>query len=150
MNSQCFSQAELSELIKKSRTSSRKRAIKVFQSDDYPGPQVGLNVIQPESYIRPHFRYDDESIMWYLGRFSSLMFDAQGKVIERREISHNQPYLWLPKETFHTLISLEPDSAIWFVVQGPHNPNRFSEYLPSSPRDDENYGEYFEWLRCVV
>ena len=145
-----FPQKDLEDLIQKSRTSPRKRAIHIFHSDDYPGPQVGINVIQPESYIRPHFRYDDESIMWYSGRFGSLTFDPEGKISGKREISKKQPYLWLPKETFHTLISLEPDSAIWFVVQGPHSPNRFSEYLPSAPPENENYGEYFEWLKHIV
>lgn len=108
---------------------------------------MGLNVIQPESYTRPHLRYQDESIIHYSGNLCSLIFNSEGNIINKIPISKRNPFFWLPKETFHSLVSLEENSAIWFVVQGPHDPKKFSEYLSSVPDEKGNCTEYFEWLK---
>src|SRR5208283_535480 len=124
---------EVRELFEKSRNSQRKRAIRIFQDDSYEGPQACLNVIQPESYVRPHFRYQDESIIFYNGRLCSLLFNNHGEITDKFVLSKETPYLFLPKGTFQSVVSLEKDSAIWMIIQGPHNPEKFSEYLPESP-----------------
>jgi cupin fold WbuC family metalloprotein len=139
-----FNSEDLGQLIIKSRDSPRKRAIKIFQSDNYPGPQVGINVIQPESYIQPHFRYDDESIMHLQGRFCDLLFDENGKLTDKIILSQNATkYFSLPKETYHTIISLENDSAIWFAIQGPYNPERASKSAPWAPAENDASAKYF-------
>ena len=138
---------DVGELVRKSRESPRKRAINIFQEDNYAGPHLGLNVIQPESYVRPHLRYDDEHIIWHSGELCFLTFNHNGKIAGKRMIKRSNPYFFLSKETFHTTVSLIPDSAIWFAIQGPHNPNRFSEFLPSTPDEKGDYASYFEWLK---
>ncbi len=147
MNLENISLSELEELFNKSRNHPRKRAIKIFHDEDYQGPQIGLNVMQPNSYIRPHFRYQDESLIHFSGKLCSIKFDNNGNPNGKIILTKEMPYMWLPKETYHTIISLEPDSAIWMIVQGPHNPNKFSEFLPNTPNENEDYLKYFQWLQ---
>ena len=146
MNLEKISEEELRELVVKSIESPKKRAIKTFCEDSYEGPQVCLNVIQPGSYMRPHFRYQDESIIHCSGRLISIWFDENGGLIKKNDLNQKSPYLLLPKQTYHTVVALEPNSAIWMIVQGPHDPNKFRKDLEVAPRENENYGRYFDLL----
>lgn len=150
MNLEKISEEELGELVVKSRESPRKRAMKTFHEDSYKGPQVCLNVIQPESYIRPHFRYQDESIIHHSGKLISICFDENGDLIKKNDLNKKSPYLFLPKQTYQTVIALEPDSALWMIVQGPHDPNKFKKDLKVAPKENEDYKEYFEWLKRLI
>lgn len=147
MNLEKILPEELYELFKKSQEHPKKRSAKIFHDDSYEGPQIFLNVIQPESYIRPHFRYQDESIIHYKGNLCSIYFNNNGEIINKNLLTKETPYLFLPKQTYHTVISLESDSAIWAIVQGPHNPDKFKEFLSNSPEENGDYHEYFEWLK---
>lgn len=142
-----LSKKELEKLFEKSRISPRRRAVKIFQEDSYSGPHIGLNVIQPDSYVRPHLRYSDESIIHYSGTLCSLLFNSEGNITHRALISRQNPYFLLPKETFHSVVSLEEDSAIWFITQGPFNTNIFRKDLPNSPTEEGDYQKYFNWLK---
>lgn len=152
MNLEQISEEELKELFVKSRESLRKRAIKTFHEDFYEGPQVCLNVIQPDSYIRPHFRYQNESIIHYSGKLISICFNEKGSLIKKNDLNQKSPYLFLPKQTYHTVVALESDSAIWMIVQGPHDPDpqKFRKDLEVAPEDSGDYKEYFEWLKSLV
>ncbi|MBI2043107.1 cupin fold metalloprotein, WbuC family [Candidatus Pacearchaeota archaeon] len=138
---------ELTELFETSKNTKRKRSAKNFQEDSYFGPQLGLNVIQPDSYIRPHFRYSDEHIIWYSGKLCSLVLDESANVGKGQILTRESPYMFLPAETYYTVVSLEKDSAIWFVTQGPFNPDRFKKNLPSSPDENGDYQEFFKFLK---
>ena len=141
---------ELSELFEKSKTSERKRVTKNFQEDSYSGPHLGLNIIQQDSYIRPHFRYVDEHIIWHSGRLCSLVLDKSGDIERGQILAKESPYIFLPAETYHTVVSLEDDSAIWFVTQGPFNQNRFRKNLPNSPDENGDYQEFFRFLKKMA
>ena len=129
MNLETISESELQSLFQKSQESPRKRAIKMFHDNNYEGSQVCLNVIQPESYIQPHFRYCDESLIHYQGMLCAIQFDEQGNVKKSDMLVKSSPYLFIPAKTFMSVVSLEENSALWMVVQGPHDPKKFSEFL---------------------
>ncbi|MEK6830798.1 MAG: WbuC family cupin fold metalloprotein [Nanoarchaeota archaeon] len=144
-----LSEKELEELFKKSREYPRRRASKMFHDDNYAGPQVGLSIIQPDSYIRPHFRYSDESIIHYSGKLCSVQFNENGEITKKIILKKETPYLFLPKETYITIISLESDSAIWMIVQEPHDSNKFKKFLEGTPEENKDYKEYFEFLKNI-
>lgn len=150
MNIKKISKKELSELIEKSREYPRRRAIKIFQEDSYKGVQVCLNIIQTNSYIRPHLRYKDQIIIYNSGELSSLEFDRKGNIKRIDKINKNSPFLFVQKNTFHTIISLKKNSSIWLITKGSHNKNNFSKYLKNSPREDEKYYRYFKFLRSQL
>ncbi|MEK6914058.1 MAG: WbuC family cupin fold metalloprotein [Nanoarchaeota archaeon] len=142
-----ISEEELNELFQKSKISKRKRIMKVFQDDSYKGVHVCLNIIQPDSYMQPHLRYKDEIILYHSGRLCSLWFDKEGNITEKNYLNKDSPFLFLPKKTFHTIVSLEENSSIWLILKGPHNPNNFSEYLKNTPNENEDYYNYFKSLK---
>ncbi|MEK6871395.1 MAG: WbuC family cupin fold metalloprotein [Nanoarchaeota archaeon] len=146
-NLETFSNETLALLFLESRESPLRRSIHMAHDDLYTGPHVGLNIIQPDSYIQPHLRYADESIIWYSGKLVSIQLEDAKKIKKTCILSQHSPYLFLPKRTYHTVIALEPNSAIWMVIQGPHDPKKFSEFLSLTPKQNENYQEYFEFLR---
>jgi|SRR3989344_5286578 len=145
-----LSEKELNLLFEASRVSPRRRISKNFQEDSYSGPQLGLNIIQPDSYIRPHLRFSDEHILHYSGKLCSLILDEKGSLIGRQMLNNKSPYFFLPAGTYSTVISFEEGSGLWFVTQGPFNPNHFRQDLPCSPTEKEDYEEYFNWLRKMA
>jgi len=150
MNLEKISQNELEELFKKSREYPRRRAARMFHEDIYSGSHVGLSIIQPDSYIRPHFRYNDESIIHYSGKLCSIQFNKNGEIVKKILLRKETPYLFLTEKTYHTVISLESDSAIWMIIQGPHDPKKFKEFLAGTPEENGDYQKYFEWLKRQV
>ena len=150
MNLETISDRELKELFQKSRDSPRKRAIKTFHDDTYEGPQVCLNVIQPGSYIRPHYRYIDEAIIHYSGVLCSIQFDEHGRIKKTELIGSYKPYLFLPQKTIQSIVALRDNSAIWMVVQGPHDQQKFSEYLASAPPENQEHSAYAHYLETIA
>ena len=149
MSLETFTDAQLCHLFDNSRKYLRRRAMQLMHDDSYTGPQVCLNIIQPDSYIRPHLRYDDESIIWHSGKLISIQLEDVRNIKKVHMLSQDSPYLFLPNHTYHTVISLEEDSGIWMVVQGPYK-QKFSEFLPETPTQDEDYHTYFEFLKKVT
>lgn len=150
MNVNKISKKELLELIKKSKEYPKRRAIKIFQDDNYRGVQICLNIIQPDSYIRPHLRHKDQTIIYNSGEFLSIEFDKKGNIKRTDKINKEYPLLFIKKNTFHTAIALKKDSSIWLITKGPHNKNNFSRYLKNSPKEDENYKDYFKSLKKYI
>ena len=112
----------LGTLVKQSQEFPRRRALKSFHEANYPGSQVLLNIIQPDSYTRPHCRfYTDESIIHRSGILCSIHFSEGGEVYDAKIISEGSEYMFLPKNTIHTMVSLEENSSFWMIVQGPHD-----------------------------
>ena len=150
MNLKKISKEELLELFKNSKENPKKRIIKIFQDDLYKGVQVCLNVIQPDSYIRPHLRYKDQIIIHNSGELHSLEFDDKGNITRMDKLNKNSPFLFIQKNTFHTVISLKKDLSVWFITNGPHNKNNFSKYLKNSPIENEDYSNYFKFLKRTL
>ena len=102
MNFESFGFKESKELSQISRRSPKKRAIKIFHNKEYNGPQICLNMIQPDSYIRPHFRYHDEALIYFKGKLFNIQFDNQGIVMKKNILwKKENTYLWVPAKTFH-------------------------------------------------
>jgi cupin fold WbuC family metalloprotein len=83
--------------------------------------------IEPESYVRPHRHSDPET--WEVltalrGSLGILIFDEKGKVLERSAIANigQIAAAELPRNAWHTLVSLEPGTVFFEVKQGPYKP----------------------------
>ncbi len=83
--------------------------------------------IEPGSYVRPHRHSDPET--WEIltalrGSLAILLFDERGKVLERSVIANNGliTAAELPRNAWHTLVSLEPGTVFFEVKQGPYKP----------------------------
>ena len=150
MNIEEITEEMVVELITKSRTNSRNRAIMTLDNDTYSGPQTSINIIQEQSYIQPHCRFSDEKLIHYSGILCSIQFEDDGSVKKSRIINHKSPYLFIPANTYQTLVALELNSAIWMIVQGPHDPKNYSRFLANTPSLNDNFEEYFENLKNIA
>ena len=150
MQREDFTREEFSELCSLPRQNSRKRFIKVFQNDDYEGAQFCLNVIQPESYIRSHCRFVDETVIHYRGILCSLQFKNDGTLLTSKIINGDRLRIALPAHTFQTIVSLEENSALWMITHGKHDKNNYCTYLSDAPDERGDFHSYFEKLREVA
>lgn len=139
----------LNTLCERSRQVDRQRATHFFHDPKYKGSQFGINVIQPNSYIRPHARQEPEKMISLKGQVCSLQFDEQGKIIRRAVIDKNNPFLEIPGGTFQTVVSLQPDSAIGVTIQGPLRDD-YREDAIWAPSEAENYRDFFARLKSLT
>ncbi len=147
-----FTKRDLEELTIKGQNSPRKRAPAIMQPDEYPGPQTLINLVLPESYVRPHMHPDNKEIWISLGGKGYLLyFEDSGKLIERITLSGGEVlYEEVPEKQYHGLIALEPMSFV-NISQGPHDVNRYKIQADWAPEEGsfEAIG-YFNQLRKLV
>jgi cupin fold WbuC family metalloprotein len=117
----------LDSLTKQAGESPRKRAHFNLHPELNDPVQRLCIAIEPGSYVRPHRHADPET--WEVltalrGSLAILLFNETGKVLERSVITANGtiPAVELPRNTWHTLVSLEPGTIFFEVKQGPYKP----------------------------
>ncbi len=141
----------LKQLTEQSRDKNnvRKRAMHAFHNPEDKGKQFLVNMIQLDSYIQPHARFEEESIFHLQGKLCSIQLDEQGKLLRRQIIDESNPYIYIPANTFHTIVSLEENSTIGMTVFGPlKQPYRIN--APFAPSEKDDYKKYFEWLKSLA
>lgn len=82
-----------------------------------------FNAMEPGTYVRPHRHRDKwELFMAPRGALVALIFDDNGRVLNRYEIGANREYacVEIPPDTWHTLIALEPGTTMFEVKPGPY------------------------------
>ena len=135
----------LNDLIKQSETSPRKRAATPLHPYEKEGTRAILNCIQPESYARPHLHPSahNASEIWVpiQGRIAAITFDVNGNLREVNYISRKNPqdciYLEIMPDTYHTAISLEPNSIMLEFSRGPYNPDTYKAFANWAPPEEE-------------
>jgi cupin fold WbuC family metalloprotein len=147
-----INQSDISQLIEKSYQNKRKRAIKVIHPPQKEGYRMIINCIQPDSYIQPHIhKLNNGSENWiYLkGKIGLILFDTTGKIEDIKIISHNSHLMIdIPPNTYHTAISLEKDSIMYEVSNGPYDQNTYKEFAPWAPNEEsENQADYLQQLK---
>ncbi|AFZ43821.1 hypothetical protein PCC7418_1641 [Halothece sp. PCC 7418] len=102
-----------------------------------------INIMQPGTYVRPHrhLRPEDsngfEFFLVLQGKVGILLFDQSGKVIESERLSsedHNYG-LEIAEGTFHTLVALEANTALFELKEGPYVPQTDKEFLTLFPNE---------------
>ena len=108
-------------------------------ADDFPCHRM-INAIEPGSYVRPHRHLDtckDETMVCLRGRFGVVVFDAGGGVVHTLVMAPGSDTLGvdIPHGVYHTLVALEPGSAILEAKAGPYQPLADSEMAPWAPAE---------------
>ncbi len=109
--------------------------------------------IEPGSYVRPHRHSDPET--WEVltalrGSLAILLFDESGKVLERLVIANNGliAAVELPRNAWHTLVSLESGTVFFEVKQGPYKPIAETNSASWAPAEGASEAAYFlDWFR---
>lgn len=101
-----------------------------------------FNAIEPGTYIRPHRHGKGdrwELLSMQRGRAILLVFDDDGKVIERQILAAAGPIpvVELPGGAWHSLVALEPGSIFLEIKQGPYIPVADEDFAAWAPKEGE-------------
>lgn len=102
-----------------------------------------VNAIQPESYMRPHKHEnpDKTEIVTILkGRVALVYFNEDGSIFQTVFLEEVGPVdtVRTPPGIYHTSVSLEKDSAILSVIQGPYDKQTHKQPAPWAPAEEDH------------
>jgi len=123
-----------------SRESPRLRIILPVQRSQDAKVQRLLNFMQPGTYVRPHCHpeaHATESVCLISGELEVLIFSASGELLSRHQITPTTPLLDIEPGVWHSMIALQPDTAIFEVKQGPYDPSADKHFAPWAPQENE-------------
>jgi cupin fold WbuC family metalloprotein len=135
-----ISKQTLSQLSGQARTNPRLRKNwNLHPNDDFPAHRL-LNAMEPASYIRPHRHLDPnkaETFIIMAGRLGVLLFDDNGKVVEKLLLDAAGDNLGvdIPAGVFHTAVSLEEGTVFFEAKAGPFRLLMEAEKAPWAPED---------------
>ena len=144
--------ADLDALEKEVEESVRKRHhINIHKSYREPCQRL-INVIHPQSYIRPHKHEHisgDETLVVLQGEGILVIFDDEGSVLTwfRMSVDHGARVVVIPPGVWHTVLAVSECPLMLFEVkEGPFEPNRAKQFAPWAPPENEDTKAYMDDL----
>jgi cupin fold WbuC family metalloprotein len=116
---------DLAALSREAAAKPRRRLNLNLHVDSADPCQRLFNAVEPGSYIRPHRHSDPpkaEAFVAVCGRFTLLLFDDAGEVIQRIDLAPGGPVVAvdIPAGTWHSVVAREPGSIFFETKQGPY------------------------------
>jgi cupin fold WbuC family metalloprotein len=111
--------------------------------------------IEPGSYIRPHRHTEPGKWEFFLALSGSavvLVFDPQGKVEERIELSHRGPVFGveIPPGAWHALAATSSGTILMELKPGPYRPISDKDFAAWAPPEGAEGAEAMEaWFRTA-
>ncbi len=130
--------------------SIRKRKNHNFHKDYNDNLQRLLNAMEPDTYVHPHKHETPnkrEVFIILRGSIAVIIYDNTGTITNITILNHNNGIygVEIPPATWHSLVSLETNSVLYEVKDGPYDVNTdkiFATWAPS-----ENTKEAIEYLK---
>jgi cupin fold WbuC family metalloprotein len=115
--------ADLSALGQQARLSPRLRANTNLHTELTDPIQRLAIAMEPDTLILPHRHPHTWEILTALrGRFTVLVFDDAGKVIERAVLGEDTSVVEIPAGGWHAVLSRDVGAVIFEVKHGPYTP----------------------------
>lgn len=142
-----FSNDYLSELTEQAKSNPRLRQHRNVHRDYQEPCQRLFNAIEPGSYIRPHRHASDprdEMLIALRGLMAVITFDDAGGLTSvirigsekfGTEVSHG---VEVPSSVWHTVVALEPGSALLEIKAGPFDPNQPKDLAGWAPEESSS------------
>jgi len=122
------------------RANPRGREIHVLHDGDADPLQRMINAMQPGTYVCPHRHFDPpkaEAVLVCSGSLAVLVFDDTGNIDWGLSVhaAATGPVIGadLRVGVWHTMVVLEPDTAIFEVKAGPYSPANDKDFAPWAP-----------------
>lgn len=118
-----ISTANLSMLSQQARQSPRLRAnSNLHQELGDPIQRLAI-AMEPDTLIVPHRHPQTWEVLTALsGRFTVLVFDNAGRVIERTVLGEDSSVVEIPAGGWHAVLSRDAGAVIFEVKHGPYTP----------------------------
>ncbi|PTL76699.1 WbuC family cupin fold metalloprotein [Vitiosangium sp. GDMCC 1.1324] len=135
-----LSRSLVEEVAEASRTSPRRRiTLPLHKSESEPLHRM-LNVIQPDSYVRPHRHLEPpkpEAWVVLRGALAFFTFEEDGRVRDclSLEAGGEQFGVDLVPGIYHGLVALVPDTVLFEVKSGPYAPAHDKSFAPWAPAE---------------
>jgi len=116
---------------------------------DYSEPVQRLCIaLKRGTYVRPHCHVNEESwemIMALKGLVALLVFDVNGCIIERIELSPLDGAIGveLKPNTWHMVFPMSSEAILFEVKEGPFTPKKKSDFASWSPGEESNDAQRF-------
>lgn len=127
-------------LVVKAAQSERKRTNHNFHKELSDTLQRLLNVMQPDTYVRPHKHEDPdkrEAFIILQGRAIAIEFNNEGDIADYLILdpANGKFGVEIPERTWHTVIVIDRDTVIYEVKDGPYNPIDDKNFAPWAPEE---------------
>lgn len=136
------------ELSEKAKKTTRQRLNLNFHSGESDLLQRLLNAMEPSTYVRPH-KHDEpdkrEVFIILEGTIGIVVFDDQGKIIQQTTLNRDKGlYIAeIPPKTWHMLVSLETNSVMYEVKDGPYDEKTDKQFAPWAPEENSEKAETY-------
>lgn len=140
----------VSEATKMSQESPRKRIIFPFHKEDANTLHRMFNVMQPDTYIIPHYHLNEqksEAIVVLQGGICFITFHEDGTLKSHQKVYAGTEVFGVDLEpnVIHSFLVLEPDTVIFEVKPGPYIKSTDKSFMPWAP--SENTPEAIVYLQ---
>lgn len=127
-------------LSMRARECDRKRMNHNYHSTLSDSLQRMLNAVEPNSYVQPHKHENPDKVEAFIvlrGKLLVAEFDETGKIISSCILSQETGNLGveIPARTYHTIISLEPNTVVYEVKNGPYLVLDDKNFAPWAPKE---------------
>ncbi|GAB3034628.1 WbuC family cupin fold metalloprotein [Bowmanella dokdonensis] len=137
-----FDQQLFTGLLQGAAQSTRRRTNKNLHANLNDPVQRLFITLMPDSYVRPH-RHSQlekwECFVMIQGQLSFLIFDQNGKLTARHELSAQGPLrgLEIPPDTWHAVVPGEEPAIFFEVKQGPYQVTTDKDFADWAPAEGE-------------
>lgn len=115
--------ADLTNLTQQARQAPRLRANSNLHQDLNDPIQRFAVAMEPDTLILPHRHpHTWEMLTALRGRFTVLVFDDAGKVIERAALGEDSSIVEIPAGGWHAVLSRDTGAVIFEIKHGPYQP----------------------------
>jgi cupin fold WbuC family metalloprotein len=130
----------IAELAEKAGNIPRKRINFNFHKAPSDPLQRLLNVMQPGTYLQPHKHENPDKREVFIvltGRFLAVEFDEKGSIADSMILDPLKGNFAaeVPARTYHSIICLEPNSAIYELKDGPYDPLDDKNFAVWAPKE---------------
>jgi cupin fold WbuC family metalloprotein len=141
------------KLLAEAEQSPRKRSHHNFHDDFQEPVQRVCIALTSGTYVRPHCHPQGnkwEMTIALQGRVVLLIFDPDGMVLERLELSPagSLTGIEIPPNTWHTIFPLSGAAVILEIKEGPYHPTDPIDFALWAPAEGDNgVGRFLAWAQ---
>lgn len=132
----------LASVSQTAKNADRKRTNHNFHKNGEDLLQRMINALQPGTYVQPHKHENPDKREIFIllsGSLAVIEFDDAGNMTEHTILSAKTGNLGveIAPRVYHTIICLEPDTAVYEMKDGPYSQANDKNFAPWAPAEGD-------------